>query len=89
MKTRRKPIPESVERRLRRIEPSLFRTDEAAAVLGVCVSQVLKFQRDGLLRKIEIPEVRSVRFSAIEVRALAQRWIDASIQNDESPSAAR
>lgn len=73
------------------IEPALYRTEEAATVLAVSPSQVLLFERAGQLHKIQIPGLRAVRFSAEEVRALAQRWIDASMfpENGESPAAAR
>jgi hypothetical protein len=50
--------------------------------LGVSESQVLKYERAGLLRPVTLPDpdhrrssIRAVRHVAEEVHALAQTWI--------------
>lgn len=53
----------------------LDRRRDAARKLAVSESQVLKFERDGLLRAIRVPGIRAVRYVSEEVDALAQRWI--------------
>lgn len=59
----------------------LYRRRDAAEVLGFSESQILKFERAGLLRPIRIKdpidgtELRSVRYDAGEVHALAEKWI--------------
>jgi hypothetical protein len=53
----------------------LFRRRDAAQVLGVSESQVLKWERQGWLRPISVPGIRAVRYDARDVRALAERWI--------------
>lgn len=47
-------------------------------MLGISPSQVLKYERDGLLRRIQLPGIRAVRNDADEVAALAKRWIQES-----------
>lgn len=56
----------------------LDRRRDAARRLGVSESQILKFEREGLLRRVEVPGIRAVRYDSAEVAALAQRWIDAA-----------
>ena len=58
----------------------LCRRREAAEILGFSQAQILKFQRQGLLTPIVVPGLRSIRYDANEVAALAQRWIDSSKQ---------
>lgn len=58
----------------------IFRRREVADVLGFSQAQILKFERAGLLRPIRIKdtdgtELRSVRYDAAEVQALAEKWI--------------
>ena len=55
--------------------PRLGRRRDAAQVLGVSESQVLKFEHQGLLRAIQIPGIRATRFDMEEVHALAEKWI--------------
>lgn len=57
---------------------TLSRRRDAAGILGCSESQVLKFERQGLLRRVEIPGLRAVRYDTREVRALALRWIQGS-----------
>jgi hypothetical protein len=54
----------------------LMRRRDAAEALGVSESQVLKFERAGLLRKIPIPGIRATRYTADNVHSLAQSWIE-------------
>lgn len=61
----------------------LYRRRDTAHVLGVSPSQVVKFERDGIIRAIRVngdgvKGPRIVRNDADEVDALAQRWIEAS-----------
>ena len=59
----------------------IYRRREVADVLGFSQAQILKFERAGLLRPIRIKdpadgtELRSVRYDAAEVQALAEKWI--------------
>ena len=53
----------------------LDRRRDAARKLSVSESQILKFEREGLLRAIRVPGIRAVRYVSSEVDALAQRWI--------------
>ena len=54
----------------------LLRRREAAAALAVSESQVLKFERQGLLRPIPVPGIRAIRYTADDVHALARTWIE-------------
>ena len=56
-------------------EQLLDRRRDAAKKLAVSESQVLKFERAGLLRVICLPGIRAVRYAADEVDDLACRWI--------------
>ena len=62
--------------------PLLLRRSDAAVRLAVSESQILKWERKGLLHPINLKEldggIRSVRYDAAEVDALAQRWINAA-----------
>jgi predicted DNA-binding transcriptional regulator AlpA len=58
----------------------ILKRREVADVLGFSQAQILKFERAGLLRPIRIKdangsELRSVRYDAREVEALAAKWI--------------
>jgi len=57
---------------------------EAGEILGFSESQTLKFERQGLLRPIRLPGLRSVRYARAEVEALARRWIEESKQQQEA-----
>jgi hypothetical protein len=54
----------------------LDRRRDAALKLGVSEAQVWKFEREGLLRRIDVPGIRAVRYDAAEVDALARSWIE-------------
>jgi excisionase family DNA binding protein len=56
------------------VAPVLLRTREAAHVLSVSESQIIKFERQGLLRAVHIPGIRAVRFVREEVERLAAAW---------------
>lgn len=56
-------------------EQLLDRRRDAAKKLAVSESQVLKFERAGLLRVIRVPGIRAVRYASDEVDDLARRWI--------------
>ena len=60
----------------------IYRRREAADVLGFSQAQLLKFEREGLLHPIRLAGLRSVRYDAGEVEALAKRWI-AEARNSE------
>lgn len=51
------------------------RRRDAARKLAVSQSQILKWEREGLLRKITLPGIRAVRYDSREVAALAQRLL--------------
>jgi hypothetical protein len=53
----------------------LYRPRDAAKVLAVSESQVLKFERAGLLHPIAVPGIRAKRYAADEVHGLARQWI--------------
>lgn len=58
----------------------IYRRREVADVLGFSQAQICKFERAGLLRPIRIKdadgtELRSVRYDASEVHALAEKWV--------------
>jgi predicted DNA-binding transcriptional regulator AlpA len=53
----------------------IYRRREAAEILGFSQAQILKFEREGLLHPIRVQGLRSVRYDASEVDALAKRWI--------------
>ncbi len=57
---------------------------QTAEMIGFSPSQVLKFEREGLLTPIRLPGLRSVRYARAEVEALARRWIEASKQQHEA-----
>lgn len=58
----------------------LDRRRDAARKLAVSESQILKWEREGLLRPIRVPGIRAVRYAARDVEALAERWIADSKQ---------
>jgi hypothetical protein len=53
----------------------LDRRRDAARKLSVSESQVMKFEREGILHPIRVPGIRAVRYDANEVADLAKRWI--------------
>ncbi len=60
--------------------PLLLRRRDAAELLAVSETQILKWERDGLLRPISLQQqpvggIRAIRYAADEVRALAEKWI--------------
>jgi MerR HTH family regulatory protein len=61
----------------------ILRRRDAAEILGFSESQVLKFERQGLLTPIRpVPGLRSVRYDAEQVYALAKRWIESGKQQE-------
>jgi hypothetical protein len=60
----------------------LLRTAEVGIVLSISESEVLKLERAGDLHRIELPGLRAARFSTVEVRQLAQTWIDRCLARD-------
>jgi hypothetical protein len=63
-----------------RIDAMLERRKDTARKLGVSQAQLLKWERDGLLRRVQLPGLRAVRYDARETTALAERWIAESRQ---------
>ena len=49
----------------------LLRRREVADILGYSQSQILKFERAGLLRPVSAPGLRSIRYDAKEFKARA------------------
>jgi len=61
----------------------LARRRDAGRILACSESQVLKYERAGLLRRVNLPAVdgkpvRAARYAMADVAALAQRLIDES-----------
>ncbi len=56
----------------------LLRRPDAASILAVSVSQILKWERSGLLTPVAIPGIRVVAYDAEEVRGLARRFIESA-----------
>jgi hypothetical protein len=56
----------------------LDRRRDAARKLGMSQGQLLKWEKQGIIRRVQVPGIRAVRYDAAEVAALAQRWIDNS-----------
>lgn len=55
-----------------------MRRREAASVLGLSQAQLVKFDRQGILRPVRIPSLRAVRYVAADVHALAASWAEQS-----------
>jgi len=53
----------------------LLRRRDAAAVLSVSESQVLRWERQGLLTPIPVPGLRMIRYDASQVSELARRIV--------------
>lgn len=51
--------------------PFLLRRGDAARALSVSESQLLKWERAGVITTVRIPGLRAVRYRADDVRALA------------------
>lgn len=66
---------------------TLYRRRDAAEVLAVSESQLLKWERIGWLTPIQIPGIRATRYDGAEVRALAERFIQAA-RRDRLPAEA-
>lgn len=62
----------------------LYRRRRVAHMLDVSETQVLKFERDGLLHPIRMDDVRAVWYLPSEVEDLAQRWIANSLTATEA-----
>jgi hypothetical protein len=55
--------------------PLLARRRDAARTLACSESQVLKYERQGLLTRVQLPGIRAARYAAEDVNALAKRLI--------------
>jgi hypothetical protein len=66
MRKRDKKSPQHEDRR------ELGRRRDSAEILGFSEAQIVKFEKQGLIKAIRIPGVRAVRHHLPEVRALAQ-----------------
>jgi hypothetical protein len=53
----------------------LDRRRDVARKLAISETQVLKYEREGILRAIRMPGIRAVRYASAEVDALAQQLI--------------
>jgi hypothetical protein len=56
------------------LEPCLLRDRDAAAFLGISVSELGKRVRSREIAPVKIPGIRATRFRLEDVRALADRW---------------
>ena len=55
-----------------RVDPIFVRRRDTAAALGVSESQVLQWERQGLLRVIKLPGIRASRHCYEDVKRLAE-----------------
>jgi DNA-binding transcriptional MerR regulator len=53
------------------VDQLLYRRRDAAALLAVSESQLLKWEREGILTPVDIPGIRAKRYLATDVRSLA------------------
>lgn len=60
--------------------PLLARRRDVARALACSTSQVIKFEKQGLLKRVQLPGIRAARYATQEVTALAQRLIEQSRQ---------
>ena len=58
--------------------PLLARRRDAARTLACSESQVLKYERQGLLKRVQLPGIRAARYATEDVTALAKKLIDES-----------
>ena len=58
------------------IQPELLRARDVAAYLGFGLTQIEMWRRDGTLRAIPIPGLRSVRYAREEVERVKRRWVN-------------
>jgi hypothetical protein len=64
----------------------LLRRRDAAEILAVSESQLLKWERAGVLTPVRIPDLRAVRYRAADVRSLAAN-ITVGRLSSETPAA--
>jgi hypothetical protein len=64
----------------------LLRRHDAAAILAVSESQLLKWERAGVITPVRIPGLRAVRYRAVDVRSLATN-ITIGRLSSETPAA--
>ena len=63
----------------------LLREREAAIVLGVSISQVASYRRQGLLTAVRPTGIRAVRYSRAQVEQLAAKWCeDAGLSTEDA-----
>jgi hypothetical protein len=67
-------------------DAALIRRREAAEILGFSQSQLLKWERAGVLTPVRIPGLRAVRYRAADVRSLAAN-ITVGRLSSETPAA--
>lgn len=60
------------------LQPLLVTADQAGVLLGFSRSQVLKFERQGLLTPVRVHGLRATRYDREQVEALARSWIAAA-----------
>ena len=63
-------------------EVLIIRRKRTAEILGVSPSQVLKYERQGLITRINLPGIRRVGHSAAQVHDLARSLIAAAKTHD-------
>ena len=56
-----------------RVDPIFVRRRDTAAALGVSESQVLQWERQGLLRVVKLPGIRASRHCYEDVKRLAEK----------------
>jgi hypothetical protein len=58
--------------------PLLARRRDAARTLACSESQVIKYERQGLLKRVQLPGIRAARYASEDVTTLAKKLIDES-----------
>jgi hypothetical protein len=74
--------------RMADVTPSLLRRRDAAAILAVSESQMLRWERQHVIAPIRIPGLRAVRYRAADVQTLAEA-ITAGRLTDDTPAQPR
>ncbi len=69
--------------------PIFLRARDAAAALGISVSQFQKFVRAGTLTPIRLPGIRRTVYSCDEISEFAARIRRGQIRKNESPAAGK
>jgi len=62
----------------------LMRRREAAAALAVSESQLIKWERRGVIRGVAVPGIRAVRYDVADVRSLAANILAGRLSTEQT-----